>query len=61
MESEAGGFVGAWVGLETEGVPAASCGWEAVGGGGVGWDEEWLRLDGGQVRDIGESFGEWIR
>ena len=60
MESEAGGFVGAWVGLD-EGAPAASCGWEAVGGGGVDLDEGRVRLDSGQVRDIRESFGEWIR
>ena len=57
VEGEACGFVGVWVGLQAEGVPASGGGWEAVGGWGVCGDEEWWWLGGGEDRCVGESFG----
>ena len=60
VESEARGFVGAGVGLEAEGVPASSGGWESVGGWGVCGDEEGRWLGGGEGCCVGEAFcWEW--
>ena len=60
IEIEPGPFVGAWIGLKTKGVPSSSCGWDTAGGYGIGWNEEWLRLDSGKVGCIGKPFCEWI-
>lgn len=59
VEIETGRFISTWIGLETEGIPSSSCGWEPTGGGGIGWNEEWLRLYSGKVGRVGNPFCEW--
>ena len=55
VEIESGGLVRTWIGLEAEGIPSSSGGWETTSGWSVYRDEDWRRLDGREGCGVGES------